>query len=93
MGDSMRWMVLAACRSAEPGIFEDTETSGPREQRAVDAALRVCGACTVRTRCLEWALATEQPQGIWGGHTTPQRRALLRARTRPRIARRVVRAA
>lgn len=41
-------------------------------------ALDVCRRCPVRADCLEFALRTRQPQGIWGGLTHQQRSQLLR---------------
>jgi hypothetical protein len=31
------------------------------------AARRICGSCPVRRSCLAHALATSEPEGIWGG--------------------------
>jgi hypothetical protein len=41
-----------------------------------DSALRVkavCGRCTVRQQCLDYALRTHQPWGVWGGLTSVER--------------------
>jgi WhiB family redox-sensing transcriptional regulator len=44
------------------------------------AAKRICLTCPVRTDCLEWALATRQAYGVWGGLSTKERDEEMRAR-------------
>jgi len=39
----------------------------------------VCEACPVQAACLQFALATNQDSGIWGGSTEEDRRKLRRA--------------
>jgi WhiB family redox-sensing transcriptional regulator len=43
----------------------------------VSAAKAVCRACAVRAACLSFGLQTSQ-DGIWGGTTPEERRALRR---------------
>src|SRR5271167_1594260 len=54
----------------------------PDRQRRVDVASAGPGqtgmGCTVRTPCLERALASGQEAGVWGGASEPERRAVLR---------------
>jgi WhiB family transcriptional regulator, redox-sensing transcriptional regulator len=45
--------------------------------RQVNAAKAVCRACAVRAACLSFGLQTSQ-DGIWGGTTPEERRALRR---------------
>jgi WhiB family transcriptional regulator, redox-sensing transcriptional regulator len=84
MGDAMTsgpladWRDDAACLHADPDLFFPIGTTGPA-LRQVDEAKRVCLACPVRTRCLEWALGQEILSGIWGGTTEGERRALCQA--------------
>jgi len=33
----------------------------------------VCGRCDVRQLCLDYALATRQAHGVWGGLSTDER--------------------
>ena len=68
------WREKAACRDLDTGMFfPDSESdAGP--------ALEVCGACPVRMECLEWALATRQHDGIWGGATETERKRIRRRR-------------
>lgn len=78
------WRDQAACRHTDPDLFFPIGTTGPatvQTQRAKD----VCASCRVREQCLEWALGTVQPVGIWGGTTETERRALRRrSGARPR---------
>ena len=76
------WRERAACLEYPAVLFfglDDTE--GPVERRArEEKAKRVCMSCEVRRECLEYALATREPYGIWGGLTEIERKARLRAR-------------
>ena len=68
------WRQLAACKGADVSIFF------PDTEEEADAAKAVCAACPVRDECLEFALATRQDDGIWGGLTETERRRLRRRR-------------
>ena len=67
------WAELALCAQADPDIwFPDHEDD---DQATV--AIEICTRCPVRTACLAHALAIRERDGIWGGATPAQRRALL----------------
>jgi WhiB family redox-sensing transcriptional regulator len=80
----MTWQYRAACRGEEaelffaPNYFERKEEKEAREARAK----AVCARCEVRPECLEYALRTREPHGIWGGLNEVERKALLRERER-----------
>lgn len=38
-----------------------------------DRAKAICASCPVADECLVFAIETNQPDGIWGGHTTKER--------------------
>ena len=40
---------------------------------------RICGACTVQTQCLEYAL-THEVKGYWGNTTEQQRKIIRKAK-------------
>ena len=42
----------------------------------IRTAKGICWLCPVKRECLEWALATDQQAGIWGGLTEDERRTL-----------------
>ncbi|SFK52359.1 WhiB family transcriptional regulator, redox-sensing transcriptional regulator [Amycolatopsis sacchari] len=74
--EALAWHADAACLGTDPEAFFPEPEAG----YAVTVAKRVCGHCPVRAACLDYALARREPFGIWGGHTTQDRRRLLRHR-------------
>lgn len=79
----MDWRNDAACRDQDPDLFFPIGSTGPAVEQA-DEAKKVCMTCDVREQCLEFALASNQDAGIWGGLTEDERRTLKRARQRRR---------
>ena len=76
------WRERAACLEYPAVIFfglDDSETPAERRSRE-DRAKGICAGCEVRQECLEYALATREPYGIWGGLTEIERKARLRGR-------------
>jgi WhiB family redox-sensing transcriptional regulator len=74
------WRARAACRALPADLFFP---AGELEEEAVEQAEEaktVCARCPVRTACLEWAIATNQPYGIWGGMNASERRSIRRRR-------------
>jgi WhiB family transcriptional regulator, redox-sensing transcriptional regulator len=78
------WRDDAACRDADPELFFPIGPAGPA-LRQIDEAKRICRACPARTQCLAWALDQEVTDGVWGGTTEDERRAIggLRRRRSP----------
>src|ERR1700727_2890640 len=69
----------------DPNIFHPTEPESEEgseffelEQKshelAVGYAKRICGLCPVKQECLDFAIATNEKEGIWGGKTWNERR-------------------
>ena len=79
------WQHEAACRGQDavyffaPNYFERRAEKNAREA----VAKSFCARCPVREECLEYALATREGHGIWGGLNEMERRATA-ARARPR---------
>lgn len=73
------WWEVAACRTADPDLFFPVAPSGPGRTEA-DRAKAMCAVCRVRRQCLQFALATHQSHGIWGGTTEEERRVRAAAR-------------
>ena len=71
----MDWRHEAACREVDPELFFPIGTTGPALEQ-IETARRICTACHVARECLEFALATNQEAGIWGGTTEEERRKL-----------------
>jgi WhiB family redox-sensing transcriptional regulator len=45
----------------------------------IDAAINLCSyACPVQALCRDWAVARNEPHGVWGGLTVSQRQTLRR---------------
>ena len=69
------WQDEAACRDADPELFfPDGDIRSARAQ--VKTAKLICRGCPVSAACLNWALASGQQAGIWGGLTEDERHRL-----------------
>ncbi|MDX3384636.1 WhiB family transcriptional regulator [Streptomyces niveiscabiei] len=75
----MDWSGSAACRGMDPELFFPIGSGGVAAVAQVAEAKEVCAHCPVAGRCLAWALDAGPVDGIWGGTTEGERRALLRA--------------
>ncbi len=69
------WMGYAACKANDPELF--VSPFGPQALRQVKA---VCSHCLVQANCLEYALASGDAVGIWGGLTQRERETLRQRR-------------
>ncbi len=69
------WREAAACLDAPDDVtfFPDRE-----DVEAIGKAKAICATCPVADECLTWAIESNQPDGIWGGHTPKERRTLRR---------------
>ncbi len=85
MLDEPVWRSLAECQGESavyffaPSHFERK----PEKDRREGAARALCRRCQVRQECLEYAMAVEEPHGIWGGLNELQRKRLMRRRRQP----------
>ncbi len=64
----------AACRGHDTAVFFPVSDSLAGEAKAI------CATCPVAEACLDYALATRQPDGVWGGLTGQERHRLIRRR-------------
>ena len=69
------WRTDAACRDTDPDLFFPVGTTGPAIEQ-IASAKAVCGECDAQAECLEFALATNQDSGVWGGTSEEERRKL-----------------
>jgi WhiB family redox-sensing transcriptional regulator len=82
MYDELTWRSYAECRGESavhffpPNHFERKPEKDMRE----GAARALCRRCRVQEECLDYALTTEEPHGIWGGMNELERQRLLRRR-------------
>ena len=70
------WRDHAACRGVDPDIFY------PVTEEESEVAKAICAMCSVRSSCLEHALAGREKEGVWGGATEKERRRIIRQRRR-----------
>ena len=78
-----RWQDSAECIESDPELFfPDTYKGANRE--IVQKAKAVCERCTVTESCAEYALNARETDGIWGGLTPDERKAILRRAIRSR---------
>jgi WhiB family redox-sensing transcriptional regulator len=75
------WRAAGACRTADPDLFFPVAV-GAAASAQVSRALLICGGCLVKDQCLDFAMRTREPAGIWGGTTPEERIRVLRARHR-----------
>ena len=73
------WRSQAACRDTDPDLFFPVGSTGPAVAQ-IASAKAVCFQCDARIACLEFALATNQDSGVWGGTSEDERRQLRRQR-------------
>jgi WhiB family redox-sensing transcriptional regulator len=69
------WRDLALCRDTDPDLFFPVGTTGPAIEQ-IENAKAVCQQCEAQAPCLEYALASNQDSGVWGGTSEEERRQL-----------------
>ncbi|MGH2828849.1 MAG: WhiB family transcriptional regulator [Actinomycetota bacterium] len=76
------WQTLARCRGADATLFFSpaaVESKDEKDAREAKAKA-ICRECPVRADCLDFALYTREPYGIWGGMNETERRRLMARR-------------
>lgn len=73
--DMGAWRHRSACRDSNPDLFFPIGSTGAAIEQ-IEAAKAVCSSCPAHVECLEFALATNQEAGVWGGTTEEDRRRL-----------------
>lgn len=77
---------LPPCQVTDPEIWFAEIEDGYNYART---AKKFCNSCPVMTQCAQYAIASNEPHGIWGGLTPRERQKLrangiVRGRGRPR---------
>lgn len=95
------WMMFGACRPTPVPTEDDSEPTEfnfyidamyptPGDEDGIETAKSFCAICPAVDACLEYALATNQKEGVWGGMDEIERRRyrrnLLRRRRETRAA-------
>ncbi len=74
------WQVRGACRGLDSSTFFHPENErGPSRARRERLAKEVCARCPVTAECLQWAVRTREPYGVWGGKSTEERSRLIQS--------------
>ncbi|HVE47021.1 MAG TPA: WhiB family transcriptional regulator [Acidimicrobiales bacterium] len=71
---NLSWRQHGACKGVDPDVFY------PVSDEEAEPAKAICATCPVREPCLEYALATRERDGVWGGATERERRRMIRQR-------------
>jgi WhiB family transcriptional regulator, redox-sensing transcriptional regulator len=74
ISESTEFFADAACEGADTSVFFPVSDTFAGEAKAI------CATCPVAEQCLEYAIATRQGDGVWGGLTAVERHRLLRRR-------------
>lgn len=69
---NFEWQDDANCKGLNDLFFFDRGAN----QKKIQTAKKICGACKVKGECLEFALENKFEYGIWGGKT-PNERLLM----------------
>ncbi|GGS99621.1 WhiB family transcriptional regulator [Streptomyces chromofuscus] len=83
----MDWRARGLCLRRDPDLFFPigSVNSGPVAFQT-DEAKAVCRRCPVTEQCLAWAVDAGPVEGIWGGTTEGERRAMQRRAARESAA-------
>lgn len=85
LAEGAEWRERAACRGSDPDLFFPEKDQQAQVQ--VEEAKAVCSTCPVRAPCLEYALTAREKQGVWGGTSDNDRRAIRRQRKEAELER------
>jgi WhiB family redox-sensing transcriptional regulator len=77
----MTWRDRAACLGVDPELFFPIGNTGPALLQ-IEEAKAVCRRCKVVEPCLSWAIEARQEDGVWGGLSADERRAVKRRNAR-----------
>lgn len=69
---------LPVCQSHDPEIWFPLGETHKADQMAISLAKALCDVCPFKQICLAWALDHGVTDGIWGGKTSSERRAMTR---------------
>lgn len=72
------WQEKAKCREVDPELFYlPYGLRQNNKQKRINEAKAVCKQCPVISECLQFALSTEEPFGVWGGTSPEDRKRIL----------------
>lgn len=74
----VEWRFVAVCAQTDPEIFFSA-----RNQALIEQAKKVCGSCAVRIECANYAIESDETDGVWGGMDQEQLQQEARRRRQP----------
>ena len=74
----LTWKDEGLCAQTDPNLFFPEKGGDDRRPKLI------CEQCPVTAKCRDYALATNEPYGIWGGLTARQRQRLIAAQRQER---------
>jgi len=74
---STSWRDASICRDLDPSVFFPIGVTGVAIEQ-IARAKAICAEFPVRTECLDFAIATKQDFGVWGGYDEEERRGMRR---------------
>lgn len=72
MASDQVWKSAGLCSQVDPELWFPDIGENTR------AAKRICADCPVTDQCLEYALASDERFGVWGGLDAGERRRIVR---------------
>jgi len=74
------WQDRAACRGPQARTFFPPASGERRHERAAreELAKAICGTCSVRSACLNYAVEIRERHGVWGGVSESERRQMFK---------------
>ncbi|WP_031517403.1 WhiB family transcriptional regulator [Streptomyces sp. NRRL F-5123] len=83
----MDWRVQGLCLREDPDLFFPIgSVNSAVALLQTEEAKAVCRRCSVTRQCLAWAMDVGHVEGIWGGTTEGERRAMRRRAAHEREA-------
>ena len=72
--DASEWMQNANCKDEDPNMFLSSKPE------VIATVKKICARCVVKEECLTYALKNAIEDGVWGGLSEKERRALRQRR-------------
>ena len=61
------------CSKMPEVFFPEDEHNERAREKSIQIAKTICAGCPIRRNCLEFAIAYDEPFGVWGGLTHRER--------------------
>jgi len=79
--DEWAWQQQGLCREVTSDIFfYEEQERGEEKRKRISQARDVCNACSVKQKCLDFSIRTNQTHGMWGGLTQDERKEMIDGR-------------